>query len=295
MSLRWLGVSFAFTFALAAQPAGATQDVACPEGQAIRAIADKTAVCVPVPPPVDLAPLNAAINAETAARVTGDAALQGVINAEAVARMAADQELRDSIGGETDLRGRYSFTGTGVCFSSSTGFRTDFELVPLVPPPPPPPAIGTPTVLTVSSNSISGVRTFNGDGTGHVVLTVHTINYPATSPTTVIFSTGGASVSTLEANFAYVVNPDRTIVIDDEPTNGVITKGGNRVGWGVVSLNVPKFVGHISKDWRTIQVMQEDMVVEQSVLNSPPGVTPVQQFVTDRVCHRERTLHKIHD
>ncbi len=254
MSLRWLGVSFAFTFALAAQPAAANQDVACPEGQAIRAIGDKTAVCVPVPPP-----------------------------------------LRDSIGGETDLRGRYSFTGTGVCFSSSTGFRTDFELVPLVPPPPPPPAIGTPTVLTVSSNSISGVRTFNGDGTGHVVLTVHTINYPATSPTTVIFSTGGASVSTLEANFAYVVNPDRTIVIDDEPTNGVITKGGNRVGWGVVSLNVPKFVGHISKDWRTIQVMQEDMVVEQSVLNSPPGVTPVQQFVTDRVCHRERTLHKIHD
>jgi hypothetical protein len=41
--------------------------------------------------------------------------------------------------------------------------------------------------------------------------------------------------------------------------------------------------------------MQEDMVVEQSVLNSPPGVTPVQQFVTERVCHRERTLHKIHD
>src|SRR6266481_2263080 len=253
MSLRWLGVSFAFTFALAAQPAAANQDVACPEGQAIRAIADKTAVCVPVPPPANLAPLNAAINAE------------------AVARMAADQELRDSIGGETGLRGQYSFTGTTVCLSSTTGFRADFELVPLVPPPPPPPAIGTPTVLTVSSNSVSGVRTFNGDGTGHVVLTVHNINYPATSPTTVIFSTGGASVSTLEANFAYVVNPDRTIVIDDEPTNGVITKGGNRVGWGVVSLNVPKFVGHISKDWRTIQVMQEDMVVEQSVLNSPPG------------------------
>jgi hypothetical protein len=111
----------------------------------------------------------------------------------------------------------------------------------------------------------------------------------------VVFSTGGGSVSTLEANFTYVVNSDRTIVIDDEPTNGVIIKGGNRVGWGVSSLNVPKFVGHISKDWRTIQVMQEDMVVEQSVLNSPPGVTPVQQFVTDRVCHRERTLHKIHD
>jgi len=295
MSLRWLGVSFAFTFALAAQPAAANQDVACPEGQAIRAIGDKTAVCVPVPPPVNLAPLNAAINAETAARAAGDSALQGTINAEAVARMAVDQELRDSIGGETGLRGQYSFTGTGVCFSSSTGFRTDIELVPLILPPPPPPGIGTSTVLTVSSNSISGVRTFNGDGSGHVVFTVHTINYPSEIPGVVAFSTGGASVSTLQANFAYVVNSDRTIVIDDEPTNGVIIKGGIRVGWGVVSLNVPKFVGHISKDWRTIHVMQEDMVVEQSVLNSPPGVTPVQQFVTDRVCHRERTLHKIHD
>jgi len=124
MSLRWLGVSFAFTFALAAQPAAANQDVACPEGQAIRAIGDKTAVCVPVPPPVNLAPLNAAINAE------------------AVARMAADQELRDSTGGETGVRGQYSFTGTAVCFSSSTGFRTDFELVPLILPPPPPPDPG---------------------------------------------------------------------------------------------------------------------------------------------------------
>jgi hypothetical protein len=293
MSLRWLGISFAF--ALAAQPVAAKQDVACLEGHAIRAIDDKTAVCVPVPPPVNLAPLNAAITAETAARAAGDAALQGTINAEAVARMAADQDLRDSIGGETGLRGQYSFTGTGVCLSSSTGFRTDFELVPLILPPPPPPAPGTSTVLTVSSNSISGVRTFNGDGTGSVVVRVHNIGYPSEIPGVVAFSTGGASVSTLQANFTYEVKPDRTIVIDDEPTNGVIIKGGNRVGWGVVNLNVPKFVGHVSKDWRTIHVMQEDMVVEQSILNSPPGVTPVQQFVTDRVCHRERTLHKIHD
>src|SRR6267142_2418247 len=276
MSIRWLGISFAFAFALAAQPAAAKQDVSCPEGQAIRAIDDKTAVCVPVPPPVNLAPLNAAINAET------------------VARMAADQELRDSTGAETGLRGQYSFTGTAMCLSSSTGFRTDFELVTLiVSPPPPPPAVGT--MLTPSSNSISGVRTFNGNGTGSVVPTVHNINYPTQFPGGASFSSGVATVSTLQANFTYVVNSDLTIVIDDEPTNGVIIKGGNRVGWGVSSLNVPKFVGHISKDWRTIQVMQEDMVVEQSVLNSPPGVTPVQQFVTDRVCHRERTLHKIHD
>src|SRR6267143_1712937 len=73
------------------------------------------------------------------------------------------------------------------------------------------PASGTSTLLTVSSNSISGVRTFNGDGTGHVVFTVHTINYPAQLFGGVSFSTGGGSVSTLEANFTYLVNSDRTI------------------------------------------------------------------------------------
>src|SRR5438046_5001188 len=240
MSLRWLGVSFAFTFALAPQPAAANQDVAWSEGQAIRAIGDKTAVCVLVPPPVNLAPLNAAINAE------------------AVARMAADQELRDSIAGETGLRGQYSFTGTTMCLSSSTGFRTDFELVPLiVSPPPPPPAVGT--MLTPSSNSISGVRTFNGDGTGSVVATVHNINYPTQFPGSASFSSGAATVSTLQSDFTYEVRPDRTLVIDDGPTNGVIIKGGNRVGWSVSTLDVPKFVGHISKDWRTIDLVHETM------------------------------------
>jgi len=236
----------------------------------------KTAVCVLVPPPVNLAPLNAAINAE------------------AVARMAADQELRDSIAGETGLRGQYSFTGTTMCLSSSTGFRTDFELVPLiVSPPPPPPAVGT--MLTPSSNSISGVRTFNGDGTGSVVATVHNINYPTQFPGSASFSSGAATVSTLQSDFTYEVRPDRTLVIDDGPTNGVIIKGGNRVGWSVSTLDVPKFVGHISKDWRTIDLVHETMAVEQSVNTSPPGVTPIQQFITPRVCHRERTLRKIRD
>src|SRR6266446_6901897 len=128
MSLRWLGVSFAFTFALAAQPAAANQDVACPEGQAIRAIGDKTAVCVPVPPPVDLAPLNAAIGAEVAARAAADAQVQTNINNEAAARGGMDATLLDAIGAETAARkaadeelpdrldvtvlnGSYAFTG----------------------------------------------------------------------------------------------------------------------------------------------------------------------------------------
>src|SRR5882672_7990148 len=111
MSLHWLGIPLAFAFALGAQPVAAKQDVACPEGQAIRAIDDKTAVCVPIPPPVNLAPLNAAINAETAARAAGDAALEGAINDEIAARKAAGEELPDRLD-VTILNGSYAFTGT---------------------------------------------------------------------------------------------------------------------------------------------------------------------------------------
>ncbi len=261
MSLRWLGICLATAFALTAQTSKAQ----------VRGLPE-----------------------EAAERAAADAQLQTNINNEAAARRAGDQALQNSIGAETGLRGQYSFTGTAMCLSSSTGFRTDFELVTLlVSPPPPPPAVGT--MLTPSSNSISGVRTFNGDGTGSVVATVHNINYPTQIPGSASFSSGVATVSTLQADFTYEVRPDRTLVIDDGPTSGVIIKGGNRVGWSVSTLDVPKFVGHISKDWRTIDLVHETMAVEQSVNTSPPGVTPVQQFVTPRVCHRERTLRKIHD
>jgi len=264
--------------ALAAQPAAANQDVACPEGQAIRAIGDKTAVCVPVPPPVDLAPLNAAINAE------------------AVARMAADQELRDSIV-EPGISGQYAFTGSGTCLSSSTGFAANLLPTIVFPPPPlpgQPPATGT--ILTVASNTVSGVRTFipgatGTAGTGTAVATFHTVTYPSTFiPFTGNFRSGGATISTLEGTFSYVVDGD-TLIIDDNALIGVITKGGIFVGAQVSSIGVPQFVGKISKDRKTIAVTQADVVVEQNVL------TPVgqPQQITDRVCHRERTLRKIHD
>ncbi len=276
MKLRWLGVCLATAFALTAQT-GRAQVRGLAEEAAERAAAD--------------AQLQTNISNEATARAGMDATLLMGLQKETNERKAADQALQDSIGAETGLKGQYSFTGTALCLSSSTGFRTDFELVPLVVVAPPPPA--TSTALTTSSNSISGVRTFNGDGTGSVVATVHNITYPAQVFGGVSFFTGGAAVSTLQADFTYEVKPDRTLVIDDGPTNGVITKGGNRVGWKTTTLGVPRFVGKISKDWKTISVTHEDMVVEQSVLTSPDGVTPFQQFVIDRVCHRERTLYKV--
>ena len=261
MSLRWLGVCLATAFALTAQT-GKAQLRGLPEEAAERAAAD--------------AQLQTNINNEAAARAGMDATLLNAIQNEANARRAADQALQDSIGAETGLRGEYAFTGTAQCLASSTGFADN--LLPLISTPPAPP-----TVLSQSSNTISGVRTFNGDGIGTVVAIVHNIQ------------TSGPTVSTLQGTFTYELGLDRTLIIDDAPTQGFITKGGIRVGWKTTTLNVPRFVGIVSKDLRTVSVTHEDMVVEQSILSSPDGVTPAQQFVTFRVCHRERTLRKIRD
>jgi hypothetical protein len=191
--------------------------------------------------------------------------------------------------GANRLEGRFAFTGDQHCLSSSTGFRTDIELVPLLVFPP-----STPTVLSPSSTTVTGVRTFDGDGTGRAIATFHTINDPAT----IVgggFQSGGASVTTLESTFTYQVMPDMTVIIDDEPADGLITKGGSRVGWKIRIDGAPRFVGYISKDWKSISLHQEDLVVEQAILSSPPEVTPPQQFVTPRVCQRVRTLNKIAD
>jgi hypothetical protein len=291
MSLRWLGVSFAFTFALAAQPAAANQDVACPEGQAIRAIGDKTAVCVPIPPPVDLAPLNAAINAETAARAAGDAALQGAINAEAVARMAADQDLRLLT---NEIKGDYAFTGTTVCLSSSKGFNPD--LTPFVEAPQPPPATVLATIVNLSSHSVNGIRTFNGDGRGTTASNFYVINGPSTfhffgAPSGVSGFAGVGSASTVTGTFTYEVTADGLLSIQDDAGDGIVTKGGSRVGWKVLTRNLPRYVGHLGKDVRRFSITHDDVAVETSVNIAPDGT----EFPTPRVCHRERTLYKIAD
>jgi len=282
MSLRWLGVSFAFTLALAAQPAGAAQDVACPEGQAIRAIADKTAVCVPVPPPANLDSLNAAIGAETAAR------------------KAADEELPDRLD-VTILTGSYAFSGATTCLNSSKGFvdpnNADPEkrnFSPLLEPSGP----GVlPTVVAASSQSVQGVRTFDGNGRGTISGIVHNINYPPLlyfldSPAFTPFSNAGtANTSTLRGTFSYEVTPEGMLIITDDPSDGEVTAGNPSIlHWNVSARNVPKTSAKLAKDLKTISTTHADMGMEILVVTSPDGATV---RTNPRICHRERMLLKL--
>ena len=281
MSLRWLGVSFAFTFALAAQPAAANQDITCPEGQAIRAIGDKTGICVPVPSPVDLAPLNAAISAETAARKT------------------ADEELPDRLD-VTILKGSYAFSGATTCLSSSKGFvdpdNADPEkrnFSPLLEPSGP----GVlPTVVAASSQSVQGVRTFDGNGRGTVSGIVHNLNYPPllyflNSPLGAANNAGAANTSTLRGTFSYEVTPEGMLVIADDPSDGEVTAGNPSIlHWKVTTRNLPKTSAQLGKDLKTISTIHADMGMEVLVVTSPDGETV---RTTPRICHRERMLLKL--
>jgi hypothetical protein len=68
----------------------------CPEGQAVNSLnPNGTPVeCIPVPPPVNLGPLNAAIAAEAATRAAKDLELLGAIQREAEERKAAIEALQ---------------------------------------------------------------------------------------------------------------------------------------------------------------------------------------------------------
>jgi len=306
MSLRWLGVSFAFTFALAAQPAAANQDVACPEGQAIRAIDDKTAVCVPVPPPANLDALNAAISAEAAARAAANKLLQDSINAEAASRSGMDATLLDAISAETAARkaadeelpdrldatilnGSYAFTGTASCLSSSRGFNSNLSpMIDVLP------GQGNPTIVGSSSQSVTGVRTFDGRGGGNVSATFHTINYPSlfyflnSQPGATSFA-GGGTVSTLTGTFSYEVTPEGLIITDQQTTGTIIKGNAALVGATTTTVNLPQSIGHLGKDLKSISITQDDVAVETLIV-TPLGGTPQS---TPRICYRERTLLKL--
>jgi hypothetical protein len=269
----------------------------CPAGQAVSALQPNgTPVqCIPVPPPVDLGPLELAIVQETAER------------------KQADADIRASIT-EASIVGRYAFTGTQACLTSSRGFNAD--LSPTMPsaPPPVPPASTDPTIPPVSTpppsiptfvsqtvSTATGFRTFNADHTGTLELASMNLGYPAIGFTNfngfVSASVSGgffsATTSTQGGTFQWDI-VDGNLIVDDNVGNlgGTITSGGNHVGWSVTIRNLPRQVGMLGKDLKMLTLTNETPGVEVNVLTSPAGA-PLQVIETPRICVRERTLRKL--
>lgn len=251
------------------------------------------------------AQLQSAINAETAARIAADGAeaasrigmdatLLQAINDEAAARNTAIGDLRNAAI-EQSIVGTYAFSGPVVCLNSSNGFNDDRT----------PKVATSPTVSTQVSQltGIShGTRTFNADGTGTLDVSTQSI----ITPTLFYTSTGGAgigfngtppnpggsvNVTHQSASFTWQIVDGNKLVITEDTISGTFTDG-NRIGWSVVNSNLPKAVGLLGKDLRTITLTTEDVQVETTLQTPPPGQpgTPATNF---RICGRHRVLTKL--
>jgi hypothetical protein len=269
---------------LVSPTAGAQPVRACPPGQAVQALdpGGKVATCIPVPAPVDLGAVNAAISAEATARAAGDQNLNGRVDAESVQRMQADQDIRDSLV-EHGISGRWSVVGQGTCYRApSAGFSTNPEFMPVLIPG---------ATLQPQTFTFSGIRTVNGNHmTGSLM--VYNLNMPATFfASTTNFNSGGGSVNRFDQDFTWTLDPDGTLTLTGSGSHGTITQGGTLVGAALQTTGAPPLSGMMSKDGRMVVMTNAGMQVEHSLVTPIGGTTSD----TPRICVRVQTMYKLPD
>jgi hypothetical protein len=285
MGKYWRCGLAAAAVALGARDAWAQSTVGCPAGHAMQSSdpSGRNITCVAIP---DTAALQQQIVNEANARQAADAALSARIDALT----------------EADIVGKWAVSGTTTCLQSSTGFTTEF-MSPVVPGP------GVPSAFVSQlTGTFMGTRTFIAGGTGHADGISHTLNLPGTfhgmqnvgpngTPPTVPLTgvstnPGGASTATLAGNFTWIIQADGTLLIEDqEPLPQPLTAPPARLNWTATIENLPPFVGHISKDRRTIVMTHPGMQVETSTLRNTSGV--VQGTPTQRFCARHRVMTRL--
>jgi hypothetical protein len=165
------------------------------------------------------------------------------------------------------LEGEYMFTGSSTCINSFNGFDANFAPNP-----------GGTFAPFAQSLNITGIRTFNGDGTGSASGTNISIRLPNQ------FGGGGANASEVSGTFTYEVQPDLTLTITSGPVSGTNTSGSG-AGQTFTVTGVPLFEGRISEDLQKITIAHVTPGVET--------ITPQVGNARQRVCYRERTLIKI--
>lgn len=176
------------------------------------------------------------------------------------------------------LRGDYAFSGEATCLVSPGGpGGFDADLTPFDPPA---------SFPFITSFSVHGVRTFNGDGTGKIVARTVSISHPYTvpmAPPPHFYRRGGASSSDIETDFTYQVAPDRTFTTESTVVNGTVLTG-TRAGQTFTVTNV-QVVGAIARDHRTLSVATDEPIVETFTYSNGD--------VSKRICHRSRILLKL--
>jgi hypothetical protein len=183
--------------------------------------------------------------------------------------------------GGPQLKGRYGFSGASHCIQSSVGFTASGEALcgdtgqPIsVQPNPAQPRNTCPGVFA-TTNSVEGVRTFNGNGTG----TGQGGSVSLTPPPNI----GAISASTDEFTFDFTYTVDGDSFTAQSVPNSFQGQflTGPRTGQ-TYTIDQIVVEGLISNDKKSLVVASTEPRVEK------------QQFSTGdtryRICHRSRTL-----
>ena len=160
-----------------------------------------------------------------------------------------------------EIYGEYAFTGTGGCLVSRTGFNPN----PLTP-------------FWTNSFSLSGVWTFNRDGTGNGQARQVGVTGTASPP--------GASLYEYTFPFTYSIADDGTITVVGEVIGNILA-GSNVIG----TFTVDKWSvsGMASPDHKTMTLATVAPELE-TVNISLPGYS----MTVYEICHRSDTLIRIH-
>jgi len=176
------------------------------------------------------------------------------------------------------LKGTFVFSGTTVCIVSPAiitptsytpppGFRANLTVIG-----------GTEPFIT--SFSIHGTQTFNGDGTGSIEARTASLAYGNQVPS--------ASATDQDTQFAYSVDDEGNVMIENGASRSVFV-AGPRTGQEISVSNVPISVGHLSSDRKSMSFATFNPGVE-TVTRLVPGPELVESL---RICHRARTSFRI--
>ncbi len=167
------------------------------------------------------------------------------------------------------LKGDYAFTGEASCLIALDGFDPT-DLTPLS------------DSRFVTSFSVQGVVTFNGDGTG--ARYGSTVSFTHSDRPVIL---GGAGSDEFQASFTYDVAPDKTTFSTQlsAPLTGKFLSG-LRKGQTYTIDKIP-LTGMISEDKKSLTLATDEPTIETQTFSNGD--------VHYRICHRSRVLIRIHD
>ena len=170
------------------------------------------------------------------------------------------------------LRGEFAVTGSGVCVNSGQGFNSappsgfTQDFIPLGP-------------TFVNTNTVEGVLTFNGDGTGTAALRFVSVGNP-----------GAGSAFDTTYHFEYSVAADGVLQIVEGVAHSITVAGPNAsIGQQVTISAGRMFSGRVSSDRKSLTFATLTPAVE-----TVTRLLPLPEVVTTvRMCHRHRVGFRI--